>query len=565
MRFATVFEKDPKESAELGRACCSSSAWRKTIRVYRTALLAGHVLLLTQFGFAQEPDPVAELPPAKVQSGFQKGIDSIQVKDIRQHIHTLASDTFEGRGAGTAGGKAAGIYLAQQLRKSELQGAVSTTTYFQEFGNEMRNILGLLPGDSPEFKNDFIVIGAHYDHVGYGTSENSNGPVGYIHNGADDNASGVATLLEVAQAWHASGERPKRSLVFALWDGEEQGLLGSKHFLANPPCPVSAIKCAINMDMVGRVRNDSLEVTGIRTCPGFRRMLSEQNGPSQLKLNFFWKVEDNSDNYSFYLKRIPFVMPFSGFHNDYHTPADDVDKVNLEGIERVARWMFGITRELANRPVLPPFREACLQENDNVRKQRETLGPGLIPRVAVTWAAPDGNSGRLINQVTPQSRAAIAGLQAGDRLIQWGYQQIASDTNVPGLSLVTSSPVTVIVERPGVAQPISLSLPLEGNPVRIGVTWTEDSAEPGVVILNMVDTYSPAGLAGLKVRDRILRVGQQNFSSGEECRKLLLEHPSPIALVVERDGLLRSATIRIPDDPTVLPKGAETKAPPPPD
>ncbi|MES2793602.1 MAG: M20/M25/M40 family metallo-hydrolase, partial [Planctomycetota bacterium] len=215
------------------------------------------ILLASGTGLsAQEPD------------AFQQGVNSIVVKDIQQHIHTLASDTFEGRNSGTRGGHAAGIYIAHQLRKANLMSSVSATTYFQDFGNECRNILGMLPGSDPKLRNEFILIGAHYDHVGYGTSETSNGPVGFIHNGADDNASGVSAVLEIAEAWFVSGERPKRTIIFALWDSEEHGLLGSKHWLANPTCMLSSLRCMINMDMVGRLKDTGVEVTGIRTLPG---------------------------------------------------------------------------------------------------------------------------------------------------------------------------------------------------------------------------------------------------------------------------------------------------------
>lgn len=484
---------------------------------------------------------------AEEDSPYQAGFNSILAKDVQQHIHTLASDTFEGRNAGSRGGHAAGIYIGHQLRKANLSSCVSATTYFQDFGNDCRNILGLLPGSDPKLRNEFILIGAHYDHVGYGTAETSNGPVGFIHNGADDNASGVSTVLEIAQAWQVSGERPRRSIIFALWDSEEHGLLGSKHWLAHPTCPLSSLRCIVNMDMVGRLKDSGMEVTGIRTLPGLRRLLCEQNQQTNIKLNFSWIVEDNSDHWPFYERKIPFIMPFTGFHDDYHKPSDDVDKVNYAGIQNIARWMYGNTRALANAAELPRFRDAAFQENPEVQKQREAPLPAAEPRIALTLAPADSGPGRAIARVFPQTAPAFAGLQPGDRIVRFGDSEIAPQTNLAGLILQSTSPVRIQYVRPGQEKPFRVVVPLVGKPVRIGINWREDPAEPGVVAINLLEPGSPAEVAGLKFNDRILQVNGENFRSGEECRKLLLEAPSPLPLLIERHGLLKKVMIDIPE------------------
>lgn len=483
-------------------------------------------------------------------SPFERGFQSIVAKDVRQHIETLASDTFEGRHTGTRGGHAAGIYIAQQLRKYELQSAVSPTTYFQDFGNESRNILALLPGSDPELKKEFILIGAHYDHVGYGNAQTSNGPVGYIHNGADDNASGVSTILEIAQAWQVSGERPKRSIIFALWDGEEHGLLGSKNFVANPTCPLTALRVIINMDMVGRLREDApMEVTGTRTLAGLRRRLSVQNQQTNLRFNFAWIVEDNSDHWTFYERRIPFVMPFTGFHDDYHRPSDDVGKVNFEGIQKIGRWMYGVTRDLANDTELPRFRNEAFQENPEVQKQREAPLPQSEPRLAIQLAAADKGPGRVVAHVFPQTAAAVVGLRQGDRIVQFGEHTVTPDTNLTGLILRSPSPVKIQFQRVGMDQPQRVQVPLSGKPIRIGINWRDDPAEPGVVAINLLETGSPADVAGLKLNDRILQVNGQDFKNSNACRDLLLKSASPVPLLIERDGQLKDISLEIPEDP----------------
>lgn len=488
--------------------------------------------------------------PALAQESevFLKAVESIQARDARQHVTTLASDTFEGRNAGSRGGKASSIYLAQQFRKFNLQGCVSDKTYFQEFGNECRNILGLLPGSDPKLKHEFIVIGAHYDHVGYGNETTSNGPIGYIHNGADDNASGVSAVLEIAEAWQLTGNPPRRSVIFALWDSEEHGLLGSKHWVANPTCPLPAVRLAVNMDMVGRMTEVPLEVTGTRTLPGLRRMVSHHNRHHNLKFNFLWGVKEDSDHWSFYERKIPFIMPFSGFHDDYHRPSDDVDKINFQGIQEIARWMFRVTDELANVPELPRFRNEAFQETTALQLQKEVASPTPEPRLSVKLAAPDAGPGRLLADVFPQSAAAFVGLLPGDRIVRFGDVEVHPQTNLAGLILRSPSPVRVRYLRPGQPQPQRVLLTLIGKPIRIGLNWREDPAEPGTVAVNLLEAGSPASLAGLKVNDRILQINGDDFKTGVELRERLMAAPSPVSLLIERQGQFKSVTLEIPED-----------------
>ncbi|MCA9125393.1 MAG: M20/M25/M40 family metallo-hydrolase, partial [Planctomycetales bacterium] len=181
-----------------------------------------------------------------------------------------------------------------------------------------RNLLGLIPGG--DLQDEYVLIGAHYDHVGYGTPRNSNGPIGLIHNGADDNASGTAAVLEVIEAMANAQIQPRRSIIVALWDGEEKGLLGSEHWAEQPTIPLDQLKCVINMDMIGRLHSQQLEVSGTRSMAGLRRLVAEANYPGDLTLRFPWKVEENSDHHSFFRRSIPFLMFHTGLHDDYHRP-----------------------------------------------------------------------------------------------------------------------------------------------------------------------------------------------------------------------------------------------------
>ncbi len=179
----------------------------------------------------------------------------------------------------------------------------------------------MLEGSDPDLKRDCILVGAHYDHVGYGTRRNSRGPWGYIHNGADDNASGVSGVLELAQAVTLLDSPPKRSILFALWDGEEKGLLGSKHWAAHPTVPLQDVVMAFNVDMIGRLRGNSVHVFGTRTARGLRRWASEANQLTDLLIDFSWELKANSDQFSFVERRIPTLMLHTGLHDEWHRPS----------------------------------------------------------------------------------------------------------------------------------------------------------------------------------------------------------------------------------------------------
>ena len=192
--------------------------------------------------------------------------ESIRSADLRRHVEVLADDSMEGRAAGTRGGYAAGGYIAEQLRKGKFSPAGADGGYFQSVPTGGRNVLAMLNGADPKLSREVIVVGGHYDHVGYGNRGNSAGPAGYIHNGADDNASGTSALLELAEALMLLPSPPKRSILLAFWDGEEDGLLGSKHWMAHPTIPRERIAFFVNLDMVGRLRHDTMWLEGSRTA-----------------------------------------------------------------------------------------------------------------------------------------------------------------------------------------------------------------------------------------------------------------------------------------------------------
>ncbi|MBP86082.1 MAG: hypothetical protein CMJ64_05090 [Planctomycetaceae bacterium] len=489
--------------------------------------------------------PAVYLDAAEM-AALRRAAATIMAGDLQAHVDVLADDSFEGREAGSRGGRAASMYLLKELESRGLRGAGDDASFFQAFGDGYRNVMGLLEGSDPELKKEVIVLGAHYDHVGYGSRRNSYGPFGYVHNGADDNASGTAGLLETAEAFLQMPSQPRRSVMFAFWDGEEKGLLGSKHFVANPTVPLKNIVFMINLDMIGRLRNQQLQVYGSRTTPGLRRFVSEINYESDLRLNFNWELKANSDHHSFIAKGVPALMFHTGLHDDYHRPSDDSHKVNSQGMEQASRFLFGVAYQLADREVLGPFRAQGQNETPSHQRQLEAALPPARPRLGVRWYAESDGEGLVLAHVERGGAADRGGLLVGDRLLEFSGQKILDKVAFRRQVLHARSPVDVLVERPGAEEPLQLSIDLDGTPSRVGIAWREDQAEPGTVILTRVVNGSPASIAGLKNGDRVYEVGSESFADGTEFFEALTTLPSPLEMTVEREGRLRAITLDLP-------------------
>lgn len=391
----------------------------------------------------------------------ESALKSIKSEDAKKHIDALASDPFEGREAGTRGGRAAAIYLTQEFSKLKLQGIGGQKTYIQEFGAHMQNIVGLLPGRDDSLRNEYVIISAHYDHVGYGDARSSLGPIGHIHNGADDNASGVSALLEVASAFSELGVAPRRSVVFALWDGEEKDLLGSKHWISSPTVPLRQVKFALNIDMVGRLQNERIEIGGVRTAPGLREIVSRHNQVSGLKADFPWEIPDNSDHYPFYLQGIPFIYPFTGFHDDYHRPSDDADRIDARGVQKISQWMFSFLLDLAEGDSIPSYRAASRQEGEAQQRyfeqQSEHLDEGLA------WREDSAEPTTiLVVSLQGGSRLHATGLVPRDRIYAVGDKRFKNGEKFQELLKQQVEASTLLIERDG--QFFSLELPARLTP-----------------------------------------------------------------------------------------------------
>lgn len=349
--------------------------------------------------------------------------DAIRAADLQAHVDVLASDAFEGREAGTDGEKLAREYIIAQL--SRLESIVPAGTdggWLQPFpmpahagGGTAHNILALLPGGDPELSQQVIIVGAHYDHVGFGLHGNSlagltDGPS--IHNGADDNASGTAALLELAASLATRTQGPRRSVLFQWYSGEELGLLGSLHWCAQPTLPLESVLAMLNMDMVGRLTGSTLMVGGVGTAPGLEPLVRAAAEPEQLELIIDPSGAAPSDNASFHLAGVPALFVFTGLHDDYHRPSDDAHKLNADGAARVARMVSSILDSLDALAEPPGFTAA--PGSPALFTPRAWLGlaltdvPAWVPGVAV------------VEVVVDDGPAAAAGLLAGDVLFKVG-------------------------------------------------------------------------------------------------------------------------------------------------
>lgn len=384
---------------------------------------------------------------------------SIRAEDVRRHVATLADDAFEGREGGSRGGRAAATYIVEQIERIGLQPAGVDGGYFQPFGG-MRNILALAPGGDPARAHELIVVGAHYDHVGYGNAENSFGPFGRVHNGADDNASGVAGLIELMEAVQRLPAPLPRPILFAFWDGEEKGLLGSRHFLRVPPAAVHGrrIVFAMNLDMIGRLRGERVQVYGARTAPGLRSAVVRANADPQhaagLDLLFDWDVSEDSDHYAFIAAGIPTIMLHTGLHDEYHRPSDDVHTVNFSGIEPVTRLALGLVQGIATAATPPAYRPEARGESNVGRRRFEAPIPDAVAMHRGRWGISTREDGAdptapLIVRVVPGSPAATAGLRLGDRIVAIDGVPLTNQADMLARLAAAGGRVVLDLERRG--------------------------------------------------------------------------------------------------------------------
>ncbi len=274
---------------------------------------------------------------------------------------------------------------------------------------ESQNVVAMLPGTDESLKNEYVVIGAHFDHLGMGgpgSGSRAIDTVG-IHNGADDNASGVAAVIELAEKL-ASEKKNRRSIIFAAFGAEEMGLIGSKAFTLNPPVSTDEMVSMFNFDMVGRLdtSTNALSIGGTGTAKETEDILNKYN--SGFELAFSQEGVGPSDQASFYLENIPVFFISTGAHSDYHTPTDDADLINYEGEKKVIEYSLAVINEVANRDSALTFQEAGAKFQRS-RGDRYAVTLGVMPDYAGVE-----KRGMRIDAVSKDKPAEKGGMKKGD-------------------------------------------------------------------------------------------------------------------------------------------------------
>jgi len=351
-------------------------------------------------------------------------------------VRYLSDTARQGRGVGTRGIEDAARYIAAQFKQAKVAPADSAKTYFQQFtispdapaamhsnaaGAVTRNVVAVIPGTNKQLRGEVVVIGAHYDHLGYGGfGALDPDSTGKVHPGADDNASGIAALLEIAR--ELSGEKPARTIVFIAFSGEELGDLGSEYFVKHPLVePVDSIYAMLNMDMVGRLRDEKLIATGAATAQEFPRILDSLNHAQQPMFDLRASGDGwgPSDHASFFAAKRPVIEFFTDLHADYHRTTDTWDKINATGMAQVAEYVKSVAWTLANRPASLTFVDAAPPK----------MAMGGSGYGAYLGTIPDmtGSPGGVrITGVRAGSPAEKAGLQAGDVITAIGDKTVAN-------------------------------------------------------------------------------------------------------------------------------------------
>lgn len=354
--------------------------------------------LLNRFGSVSGPENV--------------GILFVQVKN------SVADAWFQSAGKSLAdvqnqinsSGKPSSFAFPDSLRVS-LSVSIETTRA------TVKNVLAYLPGKTDEY----VIIGAHYDHLGLGNIDSlAPSQIGQIHPGADDNASGTAGVLELARLLAPMKGQLQRGILFASFAGEELGLLGSAEWVKHPTLPLDKAVAMLNMDMIGRIKDDKVYIGGVGTGSSFKALLEQAQPKSGFKIEYSAGGYSASDHTSFVSKRIPVLFFFSGLHSDYHKPSDTWDKINSAAAARLLDLVAGVGVQLADAPERPQFLTVAEEKAPGGTGGGRGYGPyfGSIPDFGQT------ENGVKFSDVRPGSPAEKAGLKAGDILVQFGDKPI---------------------------------------------------------------------------------------------------------------------------------------------
>ncbi|RMF21846.1 MAG: M20/M25/M40 family metallo-hydrolase, partial [Deltaproteobacteria bacterium] len=397
----------------------------------------------------------ARRPLARPKSVFD-------ARRLLEHVRFLAADELEGRGVGTSGLDRAADYIAAAFRATGLEPGGAGGSYFDEWTEEggpgghsvrLRNVVGVLPGANRKWSSQSVVVGAHYDHLGRGWPQARAGRAGEVHNGADDNASGVAVLLELARFFAARG-RPERTIVFVAFSGEEWGRKGSRRYVETMTrWPAKDVLAMVNLDTVGRLGDGPLLVLGTSSAREWPHIVMGVQYTIGVAARAVPSDPGGSDHTSFRELGIPAVQLFTGAHEDYHLPSDDVEKIDGDGLSKVASFAAEMLAYLASREERLTVVSAPASAAGGGAHGPAAGGPSRKRRAGL-GTLPDytyGGPGVRVADVTPGSPAAHAGILAGDVVVALGGKAVP-DLRAFAAVLAEHEPgerVSVTIERGG--------------------------------------------------------------------------------------------------------------------
>lgn len=401
-RWVLVFRADPEPDVADSRFIPYGDVRSKVLTAKDKG--AAGVLLVTPRGLDKEDNL---MPLAVENNEVTSGIPVINI------TRNVANMILRSSGSLTCDSVERTIARTKRPMSFDTKVTLSGVAAVEQQRAKTANVMGLLEGSDPKLKNEYIVVGAHYDHLGFGgQGSGSRMPdTVAVHNGADDNASGTAVVIELARAFSQPGHKPARSMLFVAFSAEEMGLIGSKYFVSHSPVDIKSIKAMVNFDMVGRFdpEKNAISVGGTGTSVGADSLLQKLEKDLPFKVVHAPDGYGPSDHAAFYGAGIPVFYFNSGVHTDYHTPFDDTEKIDFKNMSILADFAYRVIDSIASRPEAPVFRESGKKEGSGRGGRRLKVTLGIMPDFAGTE-----KKGLRIDGVTKDGPADRGGMKKGD-------------------------------------------------------------------------------------------------------------------------------------------------------